>query len=470
MCTVLYFRMFRLRPYQEKIISETRAFFNQGIKEVLITSPTGSGKTLLTAQMLKTSADRGYKSLFIVHRRELIKQSSEAFDSIGLPHGIIANGWPESQRMVIQIASIQTLSRRLDKIGKTDFIVFDECHHTPAKNWRKVYEKFNSSYVIGLSATPCRLDGKGLGIFFKKMVTGPSVRWLIDNGFLSDYKIYAPSTVITKGLHTRMGDYIKEELQAQLDKPSITGCAIQHYKRLAMGKRAVVFAVSIEHSKHIVEQFRKEGINAEHIDGETPIEERDCKLKSFRNGDIQVISNVELFGEGFDLPALECAILLRPTASNGLYLQQVGRSLRPHTNKSAAIILDHAGNCSRFGLPCEERQWSLENGLEKTKKENLVKVRVCKKCFAALQANSKSCSYCGYFFETEGRQVVEKDGELVEINRDTVTAKSDWFNEQHQAKDFNSLVELGKRRGYKRPFLWAKYVFNARQSKKLSGV
>ena len=455
----------QLREYQHQIIKETRALFNNGIKSVAIQSPTGSGKTILAAQMLKTASSKGFGSMFLVHRREIVNQTIEAFKSLNIPHGVIASGYYPNPQYPVQIASIQTLARRIESAKAPGFIVIDEFHHLAAKNWDKVYCRFPNAFKIGLSATPARLDGKGLGKYFQKMVHGPSVRWLIDNKYLADYKIYAPATVNLKGVHRRMGDYATNELASTMDKPSITGCAVEHYKRLTPGKRAVVFAVSIEHSKHIVEQFRKEGINAAHIDGETDKHERDAKLKEFKNGTIKVVSNVELFGEGFDLPCLDVGILLRPTHSEGLFLQQIGRTLRPSANKEIAIILDHSGNCLRHGLPDEERNWSLD-GLGKVRGngEQTVHIRTCPKCFA-VQKPEPSCKFCGFIFEVQSRQVDQKEGELVEITANQIIAKADSANEMWQAKTFEQLVALGIKRRYKSPTYWAKCIMISRARK-----
>lgn len=457
--------MIHLREYQQKIILDCRRIFSDGSKSICIQSPTGSGKTLLTAQMLKTAAARGHGSLFIVHRRELVNQSIEAFKQLNIPHGVIASGFNHTHRAAVQIASVQTLSRRLSYIRKPSFIVWDECHHCGAKSWEKIYESYPDAWHLGLTATPVRLDGRGLKKYFTQMVQGPEVRWLIDNKFLSEYKLYAPSTVNLQGVHTRMGDYANNELAGVMDKPTITGCALSHYKRLALGKRAVIFAVSIEHSNNIVKQFNEEGLNAAHIDGKTPTQERDSLLKKFARGEIKVISNVELFGEGFDLPAIECAIMLRPTASTGLYLQQVGRALRPYPGKEAAIILDHAGNALRHGLPDQKREWSL-GGYEKNKSSSsTVHIRLCEKCYAAQTPGGTSCKFCGYVFEVQFREVVEKEGELVEIQANQEIAKQDAVNELWQAVTREQLIALAKKRGYKNPPGWAWLILQGRKRK-----
>lgn len=437
-----------------------------GVYSILIQSPTGSGKTLLTAHMLKTAAAKGLSSWFVVHRRELIKQSIRTFAEMSIDHGVVAAGFMEARRQAIQIASIQTLARRYAALKPPKLIVWDECHHIAAGSWAAIFQAFPKAFHIGLTATPERLDGKGLEKWFRVMVTGPSTADLIARGYLAPYKLFAPAGIDTSAIHTRMGDFAANELAEAADKPSITGDAIEHYKKHAAGKRAVVFCVSIKHSKHVVDQFNAAGISAAHVDGETETEERDNTIRRFERGEIKVVSNVELFGEGFDLPALEVAILLRPTQSLGLYLQQVGRALRPFPGKEAAIILDHAGNCQRHGLPCDEREWTLAGRADRKKKNGdpASSVRVCGKCFAAARIGATACSYCGTPFAIKSRQVEEKEGELEQVDPATFKARK----VQGSARTFDELVALGKERGYKRPYLWAKHVFNARQARTIA--
>jgi len=438
----------------------------EGRKSILIQSPTGSGKTILVAHMVKISEKKGMSSFFIVHRRELIKQSIKAFNSVGVSHGVIANGFKEDRTKLIQIASVQTLKNRLNKFNTPSLIISDECHHSTSKTWSRIYEAYSNAYHIGLTATPQRLDGTGLKRWFNVMVNGPSVRWLIDNKYLSDYKIYAPSNINLQNVHTKMGDYIIPELSEVIDKPNITGDVIKHYKKICYGKKAVIFCVSIKHSQHVVEQFNNAGIIAVHVDGKTNKDKRDSIIDDFSKGKITILSNVDLFGEGFDLPSLEVAILLRPTKSLSLYLQQVGRAFRINPDKEYCIILDHAGNCKRFGLPDDERIWTLE-GNKGNKKKQEVNIKTCPKCFAVQIVGKKQCLSCDYVFEVASREVEHEDGELVEI--DPKEFKKVKLQEQSKCKTFQDLVELGESRGYKRPYLWAKYIFNYRQKKKING-
>jgi len=454
----------KLRKYQISIIERTRSIMRTGVRSSLICSPTGSGKTFLVAKMLKTAESKGMSAWFIVHRRELIKQSVAAFKEVKVKHGVIARGWYAQEHRPIQIASIQTLIRRYKKYGKPNLIIYDECHHCAAGSWSKLYDEFPKAYHLGLTATPLRLDGTGLNKWFSSLIKGPSVRWLIDNGFLADYKLYAPSKLNLTGVHSRMGDFIASEVSSIVDKPTITGDVIKHYQKFCAGKRAVVFAVSVQHSKHVVAQFNRCGILARHVDGETKMEERDAAIKDFTEGKIKVLSNVDLFGEGFDLPSLEAVILLRPTKSLGLYLQQVGRALRPSPGKKYAIILDHAGNCERHGLPDDEREWSLEGRQGGTGSVDEIKIKTCPKCYAVQSIGKPACLSCGHIFEGNPREVEHVEGELVEIDPTVLRKKR--LKEQSVAINEEGLVELGRKRGYKRPRLWARHILQARARKR----
>ena len=455
-----------LRGYQHSIIDDVRSLMKKGVRRILIQGPTGMGKTALTANMIGASAKKGMRSLFMVHRRELINQSVASFDKAGVYHGIISAGFFEDRKPLVHIASVQSLSRRLGRIKPPKLIVWDECHHIAAGSWSRIFDKFPNSYHVGLTATPERLDGKGLDKWFDKIIIGPTVTWLIENKYLASYRLYAPSQISLEGIRTQMGDYRKSDLVQTLDKPTITGSVIREYMKVGYGKRAVVFAVSVDHSRHVVEQFNANNIPSMHVDGETPSDLRDSAIEKFRKGKIKVLSNVDLFGEGFDLPAIEIAILLRPTQSLSLYLQQVGRALRPSPGKDEAIILDHVRNCERHGLPDDVREWRLEGrGKVKKGESTGTGVKICDECFAALPVHSDKCKYCGYEFPKSPREVEHVEGELVEVDTDSSARKKYRRLQQVRAQTEEELVKLGELRGYKRPRLWARHIMKARRQK-----
>ena len=459
----------QLRPYQENIIAEARALMEKGHRHILICSPTGSGKTALTANMLASAAGKKMRSFFNVHRRELIKQSVLAFEKAGVSYGIVASGFPDNPNPYVQVASIQSLARRYQKYKSPQLVIWDECPHIAATSWSKMFHAYPNAFHIGLTATPERLDGKGLRDYFKVMVKGPSVSWLIENNYLADYRLYAPSTISMAGVQTQMGDFKRSQTADLVDKPTITGSAVTEYKKVASGKRAVVFCVSIKHSEHVVAEFNAAGISARHVDGETSSFTRDQTIEDFAAGRIKVLSNVDLFGEGFDLPAIEVAILLRPTKSLALYLQQVGRVLRPSPGKSHAIILDHVGNVERHGLPDQEHQWTLDGRAKRMSAngESNTSVKICDNCFAAQLPGRDACKFCQHTFEKSPRKIEEVGGELTEIDLKVLRFRKNV--ERMSTRSLEDLTELAVSRGYKFPRRWAKHVFQARQRKKIGG-
>jgi len=444
------------------MIAEARGLLRHN-DSVLIQAPTGAGKTALAAHMLGSASSRGRISWFNCHRAELVEQTARTFDKVGIPYGVIAAGWPVNPNMPVQICSIDTLKNRMSRYRAPDLIVWDEAHHTAAAGWKRVMQANPQAKHVGLSATPERLDGKGLDDLFAAMVRGPSVPWLIENGYLSKYRAFAPPAPDMAGVTKRMGDYARGENESVMDKPTITGDAIKHYLKLARGKSAVAFCVSVKHSQHVAEQFRLAGVVAVHLDGTTQPEVRKQTIAAFRRGEIQVLCNVDLFGEGFDLPQLEVSILLRPTQSLSLYLQQVGRCLRPDAGKKQALILDHAGNIARHGLPDDEREWSLEGRAKKAGGKGVDSgpaVRQCPSCYAA-HAPAPKCPECGHEYVVQAREPEVVDAELVEV--DLEAARKRRVIENRKCESLAELVAVGEGRGYKRPLFWAAHYHRARK-------
>lgn len=454
----------QLRPFQTEIIGETRSLMRNGITNILIQSPTGSGKTVTCAYMLDAAQQKGFESWFLVHRRELIKQSVRTLNVMGVPHGVIASGFEPSLNKSVQVCSVGTLARRLHKVKPPKLIVWDEAHHCAAGSWSKIHAAFPNTFHIGLTATPERLDGKGLKQWFSHMIKGPPVEWLIEQNYLCRYRAFAPSSISVAGVHTRMGDYNRVELAEAADKPTITGDAIREYQRHCPGARVVVFCVSVKHSEHVVQAFNNSGIPAAHVDGAMSNRARDAAIDDFVNGRTRVLSNVDLFGEGFDVPAIQGVIMLRPTKSTALYLQQVGRALRPDDGKDCAFILDHAGNIAQHGLPDEEREWSLD-GRKKTKSEG-PKVKLCDTCFYANPVYASKCEECGTPFQkgSKEREVNHVEGNLNEI--DPAVIKKQRKQQERSARTLEDLIKIGRERKYKSPERWARYVFEGRKKAK----
>lgn len=459
-----------LRGYQEGLVGQARAHFRAGRQSVLVRSFMGSGKTHLAAFMLQSSAERGLTSWFVCHRKELIEQTSKTLYDFNINHGIVSPHFEYQPEIPTQVCSIQSLVRKARLMKPPSFLIFDEAHHLGAKTWSALFNLFPSAFKILLTATPVRLDGQGLRKFADEMIHGPPVSWLIENGFLSPYKMYAPPLVDANNLPRRMGEFVKSDVSALCDKPTITGNAINEYNKYVKGKRAVVFCASVEHSRHVADAFSAAGIPSAHVDGETRPEIRANSIAAFKNGDVRVLTNVDLFGEGFDLPALEATIMLRPTASLSLYLQQAGRALRASPGKSHAIILDHVGNHTRHGLPDDDHEWSLD-GVKKATNKNGddLKVKTCKGCLAVFRANLPSCPECGLIPETKERKPPkEVRGDLVEIKKEQMKARMmAQSQERKRASSLDELVALGKSRGYKNPQAWAEHVINGRNRRRV---
>jgi superfamily II DNA or RNA helicase len=353
--------MITLRPDQQKLLDAASGQLRAGQRRVLIQAPTGFGKTVLTSSMMRSAATRGFRSIFLVHRRELLGQASRAFAANDVPHGIIAAGVAPMPGQLVQIATIGALARRIHELEAPRFVCFDECLHLPAPGWTSIQQGFACAFQIGLSATPRRLDGQGLRSHFDVMVCGPSVSSLQHRGHLALCRHFSPrSTLDLSGVRTRLGDYHKGDLSAAVGRSSIDQDGIDAYLRHVRGRRALVFATSLEQSELVVDLFNFAGISAEHVDGTTPSSERDAAIARFERGETMILSNVDLFGEGFDVPATEAVLMLRPTKSLGLFLQMAGRALRPAANKKHAVIIDLVGNYMRHGLVEDERKWSLD--------------------------------------------------------------------------------------------------------------
>jgi superfamily II DNA or RNA helicase len=352
----------------------------------------------------------------LAHREEIVEQISEKLSLYGIVHGRIQTG-RSRMNCPVQVGMIVTYKNNLPRLEAPTLLVIDECHHTPASQYAAIVNAMPAeTTILGFTATPERLDGKGLDAYFDTMVVGATTPDLISMGYLVPPVVYAPSLIEVKNLRTKYGDYEKKQVEELLDEPAIIGNVVSHYQRLAGGSRAVVFCVSISHAIHVADQFNEAGIPASHVDGSMDKAKRRRILSAFRDGSIRILSSADLISEGFDLPAIETAILLRPTKSLGLYLQQVGRALRPAPGKQNAIILDHVQNTVRHGLPDIHRQWSLQGARKRKKKDDdEFDVHTCTVCF--LCYTGKTCPTCKVEeLSGGGRQGIEHhEGELAKV-------------------------------------------------------
>lgn len=445
----------QLHDYQQKNTDEIRAHFIAGKRAVMYQLPTGGGKTVVAAFMVREAMKRGKRVFFLAHRDFLLSQTSAALTRIDIHHGIISPNYAQAAQLPVQVASLQTLVKRYGALEPPDLIIVDEAHRSPSKSYRTILDAWPKTRIVGLSASPKRLDGKPLSDIFQVIVQGPTMRELITRGFLCDYDVYIPPTpgLDLSGLKTKFGDFVMSEAAERVNKPTITGSAIEHYKRLLDGKRAIVFAASIEHSKAVVNDFNFEGIPARHIDGTTPQNERQIALRDFRDGRIKILSNVELMIEGFDCPAAEGVILLRPTQSLVIYLQACGRALRTDPGKKRAIILDHVGATLVHGLPDEEREWSLEGDNRSKKKKDdsaVLRTKQCPDCYMVHEVFFEKCPGCGHFYEIKSRKVAEADGQLQKVTKEDIERlRKNKRIEVGQANTREELQRIAAERNYK---------------------
>ncbi len=399
--------MIQLRPYQQMALNAIRDAYRQKKRAPLLVSPTGSGKSAMLGYMLSHTRRR---TLILAHRRELLDQISE---SMPVDHGIIAAGKPHNNAPV-QVGMVQTVARRLDSLPQFEWVISDEAHLSVSPTWSMVIKHYPSALGLGLSATPTRLDGKGLGEHFDSIVYGPPIKQLVNDGYLTRCRVFCPPVEFEK-IRSLRGDYDMAEAEDKLDKAHITGNAVEHLQRIGTGRKTIVFCCGVKHAEHVAGQFRDAGISAIDVNGS--MGDRAERVADFKSGKVQVLTNVDLLTTGFDCPDIQAGIFLRPTMSRALYLQMVGRLLRVAPGKTDVLLLDHVGCVLRHGLPDADREWSLAGtgNSERQQIESGMAIRRCDKCFLVYEAHLSACPYCGATAETGSRLLEERDGQLVEI-------------------------------------------------------
>lgn len=429
-----------LRPYQNELVEEVRQAWREGKRAPCIVLGCGGGKSCVVAEIARRTTFNGKRVLFIVHRKELVDQIAATFTRWGVLMDLCTVGM------------VQTITRRLRKLPKPALIITDENHHSLAESYKRIYEYFSEVPRIGVTATPVRLNGDGLGDVNDKLIIGKSTKWLIANRYLAPYDYYAPGVADLTGLHTKRGEYVQSDVEKAMIKNKVFGDVIRYYKKLANGKKAVCYCASIKHSEATAAAFRDAGISAEHIDGNTPKAERSRIVAAFRSGEIQILCNVDLISEGFDVPDCECAILLRPTHSLTLYIQQSMRCMRYRDNKRA-VIIDHVGNYARFGMPDDDREWTLDKKEKRTyaqrEKEASEKVCQCPECFFTFSADAASngcCPHCGAMLPKRERKLsVEEDAQLIKVEGFTLD-----FETLDDCHSYYDLLQYAIKHGYKR--------------------
>jgi DNA repair protein RadD len=451
-----------LRPYQREGVERIRAAMARH-RSVLYVLPTGGGKTHTFSYIAQQAAAKGNRIAILVHRVELLEQASRSLATMGVRHGLIAAGRSMDLSLPVQVASVGTLARRLHKLPADLFqlLVVDEAHHSNAGTWARVLAHFSAARVLGVTATPCRGDGRGLGEWYGAMVLGPSPAWLTEQGYLAPARVFAPPGFSFQGLRKRMGDYDMAQAADMLQAGQAMGDALSHYSRHLSGRTAIAFCCSIAHAEAVARMFDGAGVPAASIDGSMDSATRRRLLEQLGTGELKVLTSCALIGEGVDVPSVGGCILLRPTQSEALHLQMIGRCLRPQDGK-VAVVLDHVGNTARLGHHLDDREWTLD-GVRKRQREAAVSVRVCPQCFAACSSRVMSCPECGHEFRPERRELEHVPGQLAEIERSS--AVRDRAREQGQATTLEQLEALGRRRQMRDPRSWARHVLAARQRK-----
>ena len=458
---------FELRDYQSSLVYDVRDAYRSGCRAPLIVLSTGGGKTVIFSYISSQMLKNGKRVIILVHRQELLRQTSDTLNMFGVEHGLIAPGHCQTSHLV-QVASVQALVRRLDRVKAPDLIIIDECHHAVAGSWAKIISKFPEARLAGFTATPMRLDGKGLGIesggCFDTIVNGPPITDLIARGYLSQPLVYAPpSGIDLSGVKTRGGDFEKGETAHRMDKPTITGCAIDHYLKLCNGMSAIAFCATVEHAQHVAQQFNDSGIPAESLDGTLTDSVRKHRINALSKGQLKILTSCEIISEGTDIPVVGAAILLRPTKSTGLYLQQVGRALRPFPGKKNAIIVDHVGNCFRHGLPDDMREWSL-GGYKMANKKNGdsgPKIKQCDICYAIYPSGVGICPQCGHVNKIKKYELKQVDGELQRVTKSNAKKY-----EKPKWGDLGPILEEAKKMGL--PGDLAYRMFHKRKNRRVA--
>lgn len=425
-----------LYPDQHKSFEELKTAFKKH-RSVLFQAPTGWGKTALGCKIATGVISKGTRAAFVVHREELVEQTCRAFDADGIEYAVIAPGYPKLDRQ-IQVCSVYTLQNRLDHLF--DLMIIDECHHMAAKTWRDIAERNARAYKLGLTATPVRLDGSGLRPYFETMVCGLPPKDLIAMGRLCPYEYWAPATVDLSGLKRSGHDYSIKSIEKAMLNKAITGNAIEHYKRLGNNQPFIAFCASVAHAKAVAEEFRAAGYPVESVDAKMDKTSRRETIRALGKTLIGITA-CDLISEGLDVPGATVAIMLRPTESLVICMQQWGRVLRTAPGKAKAIIIDCVSNFLRHQLPDSPRTWSLDGIKKRSKKkhESDYETRFCPECFGVHEW-APECPYCGYVYQEKPKELPKVvKGELQKVTPEDIAALEQAVREKGGLRDWHKL-------------------------------
>lgn len=382
-----------LRPYQSAALDSLRALVRRGVRRICVVLPTGGGKTVLFSHLIASFLQRSQQPVIvIVHRRELVDQTLAKLSAVGVSAGVVMGSDRRAAASPVQVCSVQTLQRRLDHLPPAGLVIYDECHHAAAAGSREVLARYPDALLLGFTATPWRADALGLADVFDDSVLAATPRELQALGALVQCDPYAYDAPDLHDVPMVAGDYSPKALGEACNTSVLVGSVVSEYQAHTPGRRAIVFPVNCDHSRALVAEFTAAGISSRHIDWSTPADERSASLRGLADGSVLVVSSVGVLTEGFDCPAAEVAILARPTQSLSLYLQMVGRVLRPSPGKGSAVVNDHAGNVFRFGFPEDDRDYSLT-----ATPQRILDVWSCTDCHALVSRWTRDglCPKCG---------------------------------------------------------------------------
>lgn len=469
-----------LRPYQADAVASLRDSVARGARAPLLVLPTGAGKTVVAAHLIRSAREKNKRVLFLAPRRELVHQTCEKLAQVDVVHGVMMAGERRSFIPDVQVACIPTLHRRaiVDErieLPRADLVLVDEAHLSIAKTTRSIVDHYanQGATVIGLTATPCRSDGAGLGTVYDHLLEGMTVRALTDQGFLVPARYFVGSTADLTGVQVQAGDYNQKQLGERVNDVTLIGDVVENWSRLASGRQTFVFSVNISHSMNLCRQFQELGIAAEHLDGHTPNDERAAILSRLRSGETQVLTNCDVMTYGMDFPPVSCIVLAKPTKSIARYFQMLGRGLRPFPGKEDCLILDHAGSVEQIGFYDDAMPWSLDgtekiqdrlNGTERSEPEPIT----CGDCGASFRP-ARACPRCGA--EQGGRYeraIEAHEADLREIDRQRRIADPEQWNSDDRRRFYGELKAIALERGYKPG--WAAHKFKAKLGTWPSGL
>lgn len=456
--------MVKLEPDQIESINKVETAMKAGRRSILLQGATGSGKSYIGAEIIRRALIKNRTVWFLVPRRELIRQMHETFNDFGIEHGYIAAGYPMNPFVSTHICSVDSLRTRLSKVKAPNLAFIDETHHggdglDVVIKWLKA----NGTWIIGLSATPWKLSGKGLGCWYDELITGPSIRWLIDNKRLSQYRAFAPDQPDLSMLDIVSGDYAKGQLAERMEQDRVLiGNSVKHYREHALGTLGITFAVSRKHSEMLAETYRDAGIPAMHMDGDTPEDKRIAIAKAYAKRELWQLCNCDLLTFGYDVASasgvkgvcIQTMTDCQPSLSVSKQRQKNGRFMR--YDGTVHTLFDHAGNIGtennpKHGMPCDDIEWSLADKKKKRDGgERSIAVRECPKCKFCFHP-AKICPNCKYEFPIEYRTVKEVEGELKELEK---FEKKEKRQENGRAKTIADLQAIAKERGYKQGWVW----------------